>query len=274
MCRCTPVGGGQHNKGPREPGFTDVSVIAIQADSAATKATAAAEAPAVRAIDLSKSIDDRPVLDRINLEVPRGSYLMLLGANGAGKSTMLNVMATLTPFTYGQLHLLGEPVGRGAVGLRARIGMIGHQPMLYRDLSARENLVFFGRLYGVQRPAERAEQMLAEVGLADRAADQVGTFSRGMVQRVAIARALMHDPELLLADEPFSGLDLPSIRKLEALLKVLHRGGKTVIQSNHDVDQSLRLAQRVLVLRRGRLVADHAARTADAETVAEEVTTS
>src|SRR5690606_28172389 len=146
--------------------------------------------------------------------------------------------------------------GADPATLRARIGMIGHQPMLYRDLSAHENLVFFGKLYGVADPAGRAAALLQRGGLADRAGDPVRSFSRGMTQRLAIARALVHDPQLLLADEPFAGLDVPSTRDVEQFLLQLVAEGRTVIFSNHAVPQSLALAQRVVVLRRGRVVLD------------------
>jgi ABC-type multidrug transport system ATPase subunit len=132
--------------------------------------------------------------------------------------------------------------------------MIAHQPMLYRDLSARENLAFFGNLYGLAKPAARIAELLDMVGLPDRADDPVKTLSRGMTQRIAIARALMHDPQLLLADEPFDGLDAPSSQALEELLRRLRGQGRTLIVSNHDIPQSLRLTDHVIVLKGGRIV--------------------
>jgi heme exporter protein A len=183
------------------------------------------------------------------------------------------VLSTLTAPTQGELHLLGRRVDRAAAAtLRARIGMIGHQPMLYGDLSAEENLVFFGSLYGVANPRRRAADLLERVGLADRVRDAAKTFSRGMTQRLAIARGLMHEPDLIPADEPFSGLDLPSSQKLEELLAGLHGSGKTIVLVNHDLAQSLRLAQRVVVLRRGRVAGDHASEKTSLETVVAEVT--
>jgi ABC-type multidrug transport system ATPase subunit len=213
----------------------------------------------VRTIDLVKSIDERPVLRGISLAIAAGEYVAVLGANGAGKSTLLRVLATLTPPTGGRVELFGQATEVGGAGLRARIGLIAHQSMLYRDLSAIDNLVFFARLYGLGAAAarDRAGEMLATVGLAHRAADPVKAFSRGMVQRLAIARALLHDPDLLLADEPFAGLDAPSTASLEDLLARLNGDGrKTVVLVNHDVDQSLRLASRAVVLRGGRVALD------------------
>jgi heme exporter protein A len=233
---------------------------------------AADRSRAVQAIGLGKIIDDKRVLDDITFDVPRGSYLALLGANGAGKSTLLKILATLIPATSGRLALFGETTQRETAGLRARIGLIGHGAMLYRDLSARENLRFFGRLYGLPDAAARADELLAYVGLAARADDPVKTFSRGMAQRVSIARALVHDPDLLLADEPFAGLDAPSGRGLEEMLRRLHGEGRTIVLASHDVTQVLGLAGRVLVLRRGRLVLDQDTSRLDAETVLAEVT--
>lgn len=225
----------------------------------------------VAAIALSKVIDSRPILHDVSLVVPPGEFLAILGANGAGKSTLLKVIATLTSASSGELHLFGQRVTRDSASLRARIGLIGHQSMLYRDLTARENLEFFGRLYGVEKPVARAQRLLEVIGLADRADDAVKSFSRGMVQRVAIARALVHDPQLMLADEPFDGLDAPSVSATESLLTHLHSAGKTIILVNHDIPQSLNLARRIIVLRRGAVSLDAPARSLDVATMLKEM---
>jgi heme exporter protein A len=217
-------------------------------------AAAAATAAHVEVQGLGKTIDERTVLHDITFAITPGRYVALLGANGAGKSTLLKILATLTPPTGGKLHLFGENATRNLNAVRARIGLIGHQSMLYHDLSARENLEFFGRLYGVKNVTHRAMELLETLGLAQRAEDCVKTFSRGMTQRVSIARALMHNPDLLLADEPFAGLDAPSVAAVEEVLSTLHRAGKTIILANHDIAQSLHLAQHAIVLRRGRKV--------------------
>jgi heme exporter protein A len=143
--------------------------------------------------------------------------------------------------------------------------------MLYRDLSARENLVFFGKLYGIQSARARADRLLEAMGLLQRAGEPVKNFSRGMIQRVAIARALMHDPDLLLADEPFDGLDAPSVDASEQLLAHLHRAGKTIILVNHDIAQSLRIAPRIVVLRNGRGVIDSPGAALDEKQILREV---
>jgi heme exporter protein A len=140
--------------------------------------------------------------------------------------------------------------------LRAKIGLIAHTSMLYRDLSAKENLLFFAKLYEVKEPEDRVVRMLRMVGLTDRANDPVKNFSRGMTQRASIARALLHDPELILADEPFAGLDAPSTTALEGLLSRLNAVGKTIVLVNHDIEQTLRLAERAIVLRQGKIALD------------------
>lgn len=227
---------------------------------------------AVRTIALSLRLDDKPILKDINLNVPAGQTVALLGANGAGKSTLLKVLATLMPPSSGALELFGSGVGANSSSVRSRIGIISHQPMLYRDLSPMENLVFFGRLYDVSNPRGRGEEMLSLVGLSGRADDAVKTLSRGMIQRVSIARALMHDPSLLLADEPFNGLDVPSANALEAFLRRLQAKGKTVVIANHDIAQSLRLADTVFVLHRGYRVLEAPADETDVAAVVKEMT--
>ena len=246
--------------------MTTLSVTDRFDEPAAVKTGAAM----VHAGGLGVRLGDRQILRDIELTIRPRTMLVLLGANGAGKSTLLGALATLTPVT-GKLELFGQTVNRDAAALRARIGMIGHQPMLYRDLTARENLVFIGDLYGVAQPQARAMQLLQRVGLADRAEDAVKTFSRGMTQRVAIARALMHEPELLLADEPFSGLDLASIDKLEALLDELRHEGKAIIVAHHDIAHALRFADEVAVMRRGRMTMHKAAAQLDEQALRQEV---
>ncbi len=210
----------------------------------------------VKTTGLGLSIDDRPILRDIDLEIRRGEFVAVLGANGAGKSTLLKVIATLTRASTGELRLFGRTVTRESADLRARIGLIAHQSMLYRELTARENLRFFAKLYGIGKPTERVELLLDVIGLSNRGNDPIKSFSRGMVQRVAIARALLHDPELMLADEPFDGLDAPSVAATQGLLTHLHQSGKTIVLVNHDISQSLALAQRIVVLRDGSVAID------------------
>ena len=243
-----------------------MSAIALNLDTQAI----AGESPAIAATALAKSIDERPILEDLNFTFAPGRFVALLGANGAGKSTLLKILSTLTPPTSGELRLFGKPLGSETAKLRGLIGLISHQSMLYRDLSARQNLEFFGRLYAIPDPRGTAERLLVAVGLIDRADDAVKALSRGMTQRVAIARALVHNPDLLLADEPFDGLDAPSTAVLEKLLLDLQQLGKTIILANHDIAQSLRLSQQAVVLRQGRIVLDQPSRgVAAADVLAE-----
>jgi heme ABC exporter ATP-binding subunit CcmA len=230
--------------------------VVVETEVQIPRSEQAGEIPAIRVSQLTKTLDERPVLRGIDLSINPGEYVALLGANGAGKSTLLRLLATLIPPTSGQIELFGKPLARNAAMLRAKIGLIAHAPMLYRDLSAKENLLFFAKLYEVKEPEERVVRMLRMVGLADRANDPVKNFSRGMTQRISIARALLHDPELILADEPFAGLDAPSTKALEGLLSKLNAVGKTIILVNHDIDQTLRLAERAVVLRQGKIALD------------------
>jgi heme exporter protein A len=233
-----------------------VTQVAIQSPEQPAAGITPASAPAVELLNLSKSIDDRVILRNLGLTIAGGQFLAVLGANGTGKSTLLKILSTLMPPSSGELRLFGRRATGDSVALRRNIGLIGHQSMLYRDLSAAENLQFFATLYGVADPIGRARRMLDMIGLSERANEPVKNFSRGMVQRVAIARALLHDPALLLADEPFDGLDAPSSESLEELLGQLSEGGKTIVMVNHDIEQSLGIADHAIVLRGGRIVLD------------------
>ena len=250
-----------------------MSAAATQSDEPIQAGQAADGAAVVHVNDVSLLFDTRPALDHVQLTIPEGQMVALLGANGAGKSTLLKVLATLIRPSHGSLTLFGQTIGPNAATVRSRLGMIAHQPILYRDLSAKENLEFFGKLYEVASPAARADELLELVGLAGRAKDPVKTLSRGMTQRVSIARALMHDPDLLLADEPFDGLDAASVRVLETLLGRVRMAGKTVIMANHDIAQSLALADRAVVLHRGRVVIDRPTGELDVQAVLKEMAT-
>jgi heme ABC exporter ATP-binding subunit CcmA len=232
---------------------------------------AASTACVVRLAHIAKRIDDRPVLRDVSLEVTAGESIVLLGANGAGKSTLLRLIAGLTPVSGGSIELFGQAQRRDVVDARRKIGFIGHQSMLYRDLTAAENLAFFAKLYGVPNVAERTKQLLTMVGLLDRANDPPKAFSRGMTQRLSIARALVHDPELLLADEPFAGLDARSSEGLEKLFAKLSGEGKTLIIVNHDIAQSLRLCRRCVILRGGLVASDRPTSGLDPRAVRAEV---
>jgi heme exporter protein A len=200
---------------------------------------------AIELVDLGRAYGDRVALAGVTLTLEEGRTLAVFGANGAGKSTLLRILATLLRPHRGIARVLGAELPRQGWAARGRIGFLGHEPLLYRELTARENLRFHARLHGVA--AGRAEGLLDAVGLAGRADEPVRTFSRGMVQRVAVCRAVLHDPELLLLDEPLAGLDPGAAAAVEALL-----GERTRVVISHDVEHGLAEADLVLGLRRGR----------------------
>ena len=245
--------------------------VTLCADKAHRRAKGDRRESAVRMVEIGKRIDGRLIIDEISLDISAGQFVVIMGANGAGKSTLLKTVATLLTPTTGELHLFGMSAQRHGPSVRARIGMIDHEPMLYRELTVRENLEFFARLYDVANPAARASQVLDLVGLADRAGSQVKTLSRGMTQRAAIARAMVHDPDLLLADEPFTGLDTPSTAMFEGLLADLHAAGKTILMVHHDIEHALRLAEQAIVLRAGRVVIDRPTKLLDLPTAVKEI---
>jgi heme exporter protein A len=196
-------------------------------------------------------------LDRIDLLVREGECVLLLGPNGAGKSTLLRILSTLARPTSGSLLIHGDdPVRADRLAVRRRIGLLSHQTYLYENLSAAENLEFYAQLYGLRDPRGAAREGLASAGLTDRAPDLVCTFSRGMKQRLAIARALMHRPDVLLLDEPFSGLDREARSLLTEQLRQARADGRTCVLATHDFGAGAPIADRLLVLASGRLVLD------------------
>ncbi len=179
---------------------------------------------------------------------------MLLGPNGAGKTTLLRILAMLAPPDSGEVLLFGEPTTDRPAGARARLGFLSHEPCLYPELTARENLDFFARLYGLADRDARVGEMLREVGLDHRAHDRVDTFSRGMRQRLGLARAVLHRPELVLLDEPYTGLDLRAQDALGSLVVRMSDEGRTFLAITHDVVHGLDIATRGGVLASGRIV--------------------
>jgi len=177
----------------------------------------------------------------------------VVGPNGAGKSTLLGVLATLSRPSSGTVTYGPHTAASGGGALRARIGFLSHELQIYAELTARENLEFFAALYGLPDAAARAGRALAAAHLGARGDDPVGGFSRGMRQRLALERALLHDPRLVLLDEPFTGLDDPSTRALRDRLAALRQEGRIVLLATHDLDAVEGLLDRAVVLRDGRL---------------------
>ena len=201
---------------------------------------------------VSKYYGDFPALRNVELSFQAGSTVALLGRNGAGKTTLLRIVAGLSKPTNGQVKILGEDVRKEST--RRRIGVLGHGISLYEELSALENLVLFAKLYQLENPKKRALAMLERVGL-ERVSDGLAReFSRGMRQRLAVGRAFLHDPEVLLLDEPFTALDDRAIAVLQSLLKSMHDRGRTIIMSTHQLREALELATHVAMIQRGQIV--------------------
>ncbi|HEU4400731.1 MAG TPA: ABC transporter ATP-binding protein [Candidatus Polarisedimenticolia bacterium] len=227
-----------------------------------------ATSAALRARSLGKRYGSFPALDRIDLEIPAGQFVLLLGPNGAGKSTLLRLFATLIRPTSGEVLIHGAPAaGEEAAGLRRRIGLLSHHTFLYDHLTGRENLLFYARLYGLPDPGRAARDALRAVGLEERSEDLVRTYSRGMQQRLAIARASLHAPDILLLDEPFTGLDREATDRLQDNLRRAREARRTCVMATHDFAAGVPLADRVVILRAGRVALDRAAAGLDAAAV-------
>ncbi|HXG88989.1 MAG TPA: heme ABC exporter ATP-binding protein CcmA [Vicinamibacterales bacterium] len=208
----------------------------------------------VTATDLGRHYGRRKALSQISFDCHAGEIVGLLGPNGAGKSTLLAILATLLAPSTGTVTYGGHTAQAAGAALRGRLGLLGHDLYLYPELSARENLLFFARLYGLGDAARVVDASLERANLADRADDQVIGFSRGMRQRLALERALVHQPRLLLLDEPFTGLDQASAATLVTRLQGLQSEGCVIIVATHDLDVADGLLSRALYLRNGRLV--------------------
>ena len=235
---------------------------------------------------LTKSFGSKYALRGVNLWVMPGESLVIFGPNGAGKSTLIRILSSLSRPTSGSVHIGGLDLATHADGIRRHLGVVSHAPLLYDSLTAEENLRFFAGLYGMSQPEPRIAEMLAQVGLTTRRGDLVRTFSRGMVQRLAIARALLHDPQVLLLDEPDTGLDPQAAEMLHDLLVQVSRGaeaqgsrgaegrrtspphsdtptpsyGRTLVTVTHSLERGLAIADRIVILANGRLVFEADAR--------------
>ena len=210
---------------------------------------------------LVKRFGVKPVLLGLNLQVDKGEFVALLGPNGAGKTTFLRILASLSRPTLGEVRVAGFHLPHQAAAVRQRLGVVEHLPLLYGDLSAEENLRFYGRLYGLRSLEGRMGEVLDLIGLSHRRKDLVRTFSRGMQQRLAIGRAILHNPDVLLLDEPHTGLDQDACQMLDATLARLAGDGWTLVRASRDLPRAADLATRFDVLSRGRI--HSSARTQD-----------
>lgn len=208
---------------------------------------------AIEASHLTKAFGARKAIDDVSFTLPEGSFLSIFGPNGAGKTTLLRMLSTLSRPTSGTVSIAGIEAKEKPDEVRERVGLISHLPMLYPDLTAEENLMFYARIYGVDDPQDRVDYLLDAVGLAHRKLDTLRTFSRGMAQRVSIARALVHDPAIVLLDEPYSGLDPHAVEIFDDLIGSV-RAGRTFVMVSHDLAKGFAMCTHALVLARGRVV--------------------
>jgi heme exporter protein A len=202
---------------------------------------------------LSKAFGRQFALRGVDLEVQAGQFVALVGPNGAGKTTLLRILAGLNKPTKGRVRIAGMDAALAPEQARRAVGFLSHHPLLYEELTAEENLRFYGTMYDVPRLNARIEELLCQVGLSARRASQVRTYSRGMRQRLSIARALLHSPPVLLLDEPYTGLDQGACEMLDRLLMNVGVGSRTVLLTTHSLEQGLRLSSRAVLLVNGQI---------------------
>ena len=202
---------------------------------------------------LIKRFGLKNVLAGVNFSAIPGEFVVLLGPNGAGKTTFLRILASLSRPTLGSVLVAGFKLPTEAAEVRMRLGVVSHNPLLYGDLTAEENLDFFGRLYNIHGRDSRIHEVLGLVGLSARRRDLVRTFSRGMQQRLSIARSVLHDPDVILFDEPYTGLDQDASEMLDGVLKSVAAAGRTVVMTSHDLARAEDLGTRFDVLNNGKI---------------------
>src|ERR671918_350709 len=200
---------------------------------------------------LVKRFGLKTILRGVDFDVQPGEFVALLGPNGAGKTTFLRILASLSRPSLGEVNIAGYKLPREAAQVRARLGVVSHLPLLYDDLTAEENLRFYARMYNIPNTVLRITEVLEMVGLEARRRDLVRTFSRGMQQRLAIGRAVLHDPDVVLFDEPYTGLDQDASSMLDEVLKTVAAKGQTVVMTSHDLSRAEDLATRFDILSRG-----------------------
>lgn len=205
---------------------------------------------------LSKSFGPRAALAGVDLSVAAGEFTTLVGPNGAGKTTLLRILATLARPSSGTVRVAGLDLVRAGIEVRRRVGFLSHRTLLYDDLTAEQNLNFYAQMYDLDDGPARVDDLLKRVRLVTRRDDLVRTFSRGMQQRLAVARAVLHRPQLLLLDEPYTGLDPVAVQVLTALLAELAGDGCTILLTTHDLARGLEVGQRLVVLAHGGVVYD------------------
>lgn len=204
---------------------------------------------------LVKRFGLKTILRGLDFHVEPGEFVALLGPNGAGKTTFLRILASLSRPSMGSVKVAGYSLPNDSANVRARLGVVSHMPLLYPDLTAEENLHFYAQMYGLANYQSRITEVLEMIGLEARRKDLVRTFSRGMQQRLAIGRAVLHDPEVMLFDEPYTGLDQDASEMLDEVLRSVAAKGRTVVMTSHDLARAEDLATRFDILSRGVIAA-------------------
>jgi heme exporter protein A len=210
--------------------------------------------PIIEVKGLVKKFGFKTVLRKVDLSLEKGDFLALFGHNGAGKTTLIRILCSLMRPTSGEIHIAGLDPHYDRETLCKNIGVISHRTFLYQNLSAFENLRFYGRMYDVSDLKDRCEALLDLVGLTTYRSDPVNTFSRGMQQRLSVARAIIHDPQILFLDEPYTGLDQHGAEDLKKLLERFRTQRKTILMTSHNIDRGLELCNHSAILKSGRLV--------------------
>jgi len=211
--------------------------------------------PVIQVKKLVKRFGLKTILKGMDFDVMEGEFVALLGPNGAGKTTFLRILSSLSRPTMGEVWVAGYRLPAQAKNVRRHLGVVSHLPLLYGDLTAEENLRFYARMYNVQDGAERVDHVLDLIGLTARRRDLVRTYSRGMQQRLAIGRAMLHDPDVMLLDEPHTGLDQDACEMLDEVLRNVALLGRTVVMTSHDLARAADLASRFDILSKGVVVA-------------------
>jgi len=212
---------------------------------------------------LTKTFGNLYALRNLSFSLNKGEFLTIFGPNGAGKTTLIRILSTITKASSGEIKIADLSFEDDSEKLRRQIGVIAHQTFLYENLTAEENLRFYGKLYDVENLSKKIDTILSEVGLELRKRDFVRTFSRGMQQRLAIARAMLHEPSILLLDEPYTGLDQHSSVMLTNWLNRLRSSEQTILMVTHDLEQGMELADRIAILVNGQLVFNQEQRGVD-----------
>ncbi|HEY0757107.1 MAG TPA: heme ABC exporter ATP-binding protein CcmA [Ktedonobacteraceae bacterium] len=223
--------------------------------------------PYLAMLGVKKSFSVKPILRGIDLSIQAGERMALLGANGAGKTTLLRILAGLSQPGEGRITIDGLDLLRQTREIRRKVGFVAHQPYLYDDLTALENLLFFARMYAVEQSQARATNLLARVGLTRKARERASSLSRGQMQRLALARALLHSPQLLLLDEPDTGLDQEGGALLNELLEEHTEQGGTMLFTTHDLEVAMQRSDQIAILRDGRVAYQQATASLEEESI-------